>query len=336
MDKNGQRTRKSLCYPEPLVFFPLQEPHKRTFIILHGRGSNAQKLGPELLATPIVTKPAAASSPHLATASQPTPKVAEDESDPVTLRTAFPYAKFIFPTASVRRATIYKRAPIHQWFNNWILPKDPTAPGADENEDFQIEGLRETTLYLHGILRQEIAALDRGAHDVVLGGLSQGCAAALVALLMWEGERLGACFVMCGWLPFGETLRRVASGTSETDATQEDDDDDLFERGDDVEQHEELERAQRAIAHLREVLELPRDRPSLDLSTVQKTPILLCHGIKDEKVNVRLGRAAYQALITLGAEQVFWREYEGLGHWYSSEMLGDIASFLETQLAIKS
>ena len=80
-----------LSYPEPLIVSPLQK-HKQTWIILHGRGSNALKFGPELLGTTI--------------------------PEYVNLNQAFPNSKFIFPTAAPRRATIYKRSIIHQWFDN--------------------------------------------------------------------------------------------------------------------------------------------------------------------------------------------------------------------------
>lgn len=72
-----------------------------------------------------------------------------------------------------------------------------------------IDGLRETTAYLHTLIREEIALLRAaggGSRDIVLGGLSQGCAASLVAAALWDGEEwpLGAVVGMCGWLPFVE------------------------------------------------------------------------------------------------------------------------------------
>lgn len=57
-----------------------------------------------------------------------------------------------------------------------------------------LETHKETWIMLHG----------RGsnAQNVILGGLSQGCAAALIATLLWDGEPLAAAFGMCGWLPY--------------------------------------------------------------------------------------------------------------------------------------
>ena len=167
-------------YPKPLIIPPL-ETHRETWIILHGRGSNAQKFGLELLAMPI---------PGHGTLAQ-----------------AFPHAKFIFPTASQRRATIYKRSLITQWFDNWSL-QTPT-----HREELQIEGLRETSAFIHGLLREEIAIV--GASNVVLGGLSQGCAAALIATLLWDGEPLAPVFGMCGWLPYRGHMQEIAETTAE-------------------------------------------------------------------------------------------------------------------------
>ncbi len=42
---------------------------------------------------------------------------------------------------------------------------------------------------LHRLLEREVREV--GGRNVVLGGLSQGCAAALVAGLLWRGEGFG-------------------------------------------------------------------------------------------------------------------------------------------------
>lgn len=128
----------SSVYPEPLVTSPTLE-HRHTFIILHGRGSNAEEFGPGLLQTLVSPKQ--------------------------TFVDAFPHAKFVFPTASKRRAMAFNRSVLNQWFDNDSLQTP------DERIEWQIEGLRETTTYIHAILRQEIDIV--GHDNVVLGGLSQ-------------------------------------------------------------------------------------------------------------------------------------------------------------------
>lgn len=60
---------------------------------------------------------------------------------------------------------------------------------------------------LHRLLEREVREV--GGEHVVLGGLSQGCAAALVAGLLWRGEALGAVVGLCGWLPLAGRLMEV-------------------------------------------------------------------------------------------------------------------------------
>lgn len=195
-------TKPQTPFPPPLIIPPLHLPHKQTFILLHGRGSNASKFGPVLLTTPF---PPPTPSPLSQTPSSP----------PQTLATAFPHAKFIFPTAPYRRATIYKRTLITQWFDNWHLdfppsdsdPLDITTntpqrpPRPAKNDWMMIDGLRETTAHLHALVREEVALLrpagGRGARDIVLGGISQGCAASLVAAALWGC--VGGCLLWRGW-----------------------------------------------------------------------------------------------------------------------------------------
>ena len=55
-------------------------------------------------------------------------------------------------------------------------------------------------MLIHDLLRREIETV--GAENVFLGGLGQGCAAGLIALMMRKGrEPLGGFVGMCEWLP---------------------------------------------------------------------------------------------------------------------------------------
>ena len=60
----------------------------------------------------------------------------------------------------------------------------------------------------------------------------------------------------------------------------------------------------------------------------QRVPIFLGHGVEDEKVPTELGREAASFLQSMDAS-LEWHEYEGLGHWYSSEMLKDLTGSLK-------
>lgn len=317
-------------YPEPLVFEPLQQPHLQTFIFLHGRGSWAEELGPELLRAPIrVPEPGLVPGAHgngddsSANATKKTPRA---EEAIVTLQTAFPHARFVFPTAARRRATIYKRALTRQWFDSWKLD-----PPATDREELQVGGLRETTGYLQQLLRAEILLVPGGARNVVLGGLSQGCAASLVALLLWEGEELGAAVGMCGRLPFAEGLMGVI-----LDKKSEEEDCEVLgfdpfaadsRGGDEASGGAADNPAERAVAWLSEQLGLPAPRLTRARLPVQNIPIFLGHGARDEKVSIELGRRASECLGELAAG-VCWKEYDDLGHWYSGDVLKDLVLFL--------
>jgi predicted esterase len=307
--------------PILLVIAPRSLPHKQTFILLHGRGSSGEKFGPALLETPI---PLPSSD---STATKSTTNV-------LTLASAFPHARFVFPTAARRRATVYGRAHTRQWFDNWKLD-----PPATDREELQVPGLGETTAYLHGLLRAEIAAVPGGrAADVVLGGLSQGCAAALV---LWEGEEpLGVFVGMCGWLPFAARLdEQLVLAGSDQDAVknrgeeEEDVDDDMFDpfERDDPAEEAELDPPTRAVNWLKEEIQIFSAVPS---SSTRRgpgaTPVFLGHGVEDDRVSVVLGRHASACLSKMGTD-ASWREYEGLGHWYSGDMLRDMVEFVHAK-----
>lgn len=182
-------------FPELLVIQSHLD-HRQTLIILHGRGSTASKFAPPLLAT----------------------KTPSGE----TLETAFPHAKIIFPTASRNRATIYKRSYTHQWFDNWHLED------YEQRQDLQREGLKKSVLYVHALLRDEIKLV--GKENVVLWGLSQGCATSLAALLTWYDESFAAMVGMCGWLPFAGLMRDIAQedGSDPSDDPFGDEGEDVF------------------------------------------------------------------------------------------------------------
>lgn len=281
------REKVSSLYLEPLVIAPALE-HRHTFIILHGRGSNAAEFGPDLLQTSV--------------------------SSSKTFKDAFPHAKFLFPTASKRRAITFNRSVINQWFDNGSLQTP------DERVDLQIEGLRETSNYIHTILKQEINIV--GQENVVLGGLSQGCAATLISLLTWDGEPLSAAFGMCGWLPFRKQMDDIAQSISlSRNNAYDEGQDDLFGTAN---ASKDLNPTTEAAAFLLEELDMPTLRPTL---AFQRIPWFLGHGDMDWKVPIELGEDAANCLRGLGVS-VDWNEYAKLGHWYSTSMLADLVEFL--------
>ncbi|KAJ5950037.1 Phospholipase/carboxylesterase/thioesterase [Penicillium verhagenii] len=353
--------RKS--YPAPLVIPPVRNEHTHTIIALHGRGSNAERFGREILAS-------------------------------ANLQYRLPTVKFVFPTASKRRSTILKRVPINQWYDNYSLDD----PG--ERTDLQIEGLCETAEFLRELINKEAHILGAGGYrKVILWGLSQGCAAGIFTVLGGWGDIstaniIGAFVGMSGWLPFEQHLKEIlrfdddselAGDTSRHESQSDDHDgddqdissdedlerdewsdseleDDLFHQpgqpNDDfnpfMEEEEEAEipLTVQAINYIRDILDLPmlstdeessslspptlstdKEPPSPSNLCQLQIPIFIGHGAEDPKVSVRLGEKMTQVLSKGLGLDVTWKSYEGLGHWYRAEdEIQDILQFLKTRV----
>lgn len=292
---------RSTTYPSSLIVPPLLEPHKNTFIVLHGRGSNAEKFSGPLLSHPVTT-PSASAAPQT-----------------IPFQERFPNVKFVFPTASSRRATAFNRSIIHQWYD--ILPSPSNLPEAlspSHPDRVERRGLGESAVYLHNLIREEAKELDGDFGRVVVMGLSQGCATMLAAIISWEGPKLGAVVGMCGWLP----MREGVIDTIALDRPQ-DEDADVFDRH--IESRSDSTKLEIAAGYMREELGIAHAKDChLGL---KNTPVFLGHGVDDEKVPRRLGAEAADILHAMEVEVTF-RSYENLGHWYSSNMLSDIDVFI--------
>jgi predicted esterase len=168
---------KAIPYTEEAMIYPPTQEHRQTFIVLHGRGSWAKKFGPSFLAS---TK----------------------------LQEEFPHAKIIFPTAPQTRASTYDDWKVHQWFDTWHLTTDPDE--RIDNETRMVGGLWASCPFICNLLKQEIEII--GRENVVLWGVTQGCAISLASLLTWESEPFAAVVGMCGWLPLGNHIWAIANG----------------------------------------------------------------------------------------------------------------------------
>lgn len=196
--------------------------------------------------------------------------------------------------------------------------------------------------YLHEVLREEINLVPGGARNIVFGGLSQGCAAALVSLLLWEGDKLGAAVGMCGWLPFADRMLEQVTGSmgnfaadAEDQINEAEDDFDPFDRDDDDRGSARgvaLGTTAPAVSWLRDELQLERVTLSDKTPIFQGLPIFLGHGVEDDRVSIILGRRASQCLAELKG-RVCWNEYKGLGHWYSGDMLRSLIDFIYKEMA---
>jgi predicted esterase len=213
-----------------------------------------------------------------------------------------------------------------QWFDNWKL----TAP--DERPEWMVEGLRESAAFVQGIVREEVRKV--GYENVVLGGLSQGCAAILTTMILNSGETINrdrevsdtlpvAFFGMCGWLPFAKVIEEElglnATRDNEGGAGNETD---IFERN----QGRDTEKMH--LGMIRRLLRSKLDLPTPDGERDVMRPVFIGHGDLDDRVSVNLGRQAAMCLEGMGLN-VRWKEYELLGHWYSDDMLRDILMFLQ-------
>ncbi|RYP39671.1 hypothetical protein DL767_002052 [Monosporascus sp. MG133] len=246
--------------------------HTHTIILLHGISSNGEKFGRELLETGTT-------------------------SGGRTLPQLLPGARFIFPTAKRRRSSAFKRALLTQWFDIARLP-DPAY-----RQETQLQGLAESALGVSELLRLEMASIS--PQNIILGGISQGCAMALSLLLVLDH-------------PLGGYI----------------DEDNPFAAEDgDIEPHADqqlslADPAVKAKAFERDLLCLPPLPSRAKETTACSTPIYLGHGDADEKKPYALGKAAARTMRAAGYE-VSWKLYPGLGHWYKvPDQIDDIVEFI--------
>lgn len=255
-------------------------------------------------------------------------------------------------------------------------------------EDLMIEGLSKSVEFIHALLRKEIESV--GAPNVVLWGLSQGCATSLTALLTWDGEAFGAVVGICGWLPFDSLLGTAVEDkpgnvTTKAGANSVDQITAILESTNNSEQavaqkppsvcghcNTAFSSRSQLFKHLKICDKIPECHyceekfPSKDLliehlevrcpsydpalpprgvtflrrkldmrdkngMVFQNIPVFLGHGTKDDRVDIKLGQEAMRCLESVGCD-VRMREYEGLGHWTSPEMMSDIFAFLKEKL----
>ena len=150
--------------------------------------------------------------------------------------------------------------------------------------------------------------------------------------MLWQEKPFGAVVGMCGYLPFRKCmLDQIQESQSEDiDGNAEfveGGDEDVFERS--SEEHEMKSRLELAIDWLREELQVnaARTGDSNNPST-RAIPVFMGHGIEDDKVPIERGRMAADLLRHVDVD-VEWKQYEGLGHWYSEAMLRDVVHFLQ-------
>lgn len=266
--------------------------HSHSVILLHGLSSNGESFGTEFLETGVT-------------------------STGKTLPQLLPGARWIFPTAKRRRSTAFGRAMLTQWFDIVRLP-DP-----EYRRETQLQGLSESVLEIRELIQQEMSKVP--PENIIIGGLSQGCAMSLSVLLSLE-HRLGGLVGMSGYLPFRSEIEDAMKVTTETD------EDDPFATTDDDSDDKPADPEVRAIVFERDLLCLdPLPRPTRE-TTASLTPVFLGHGNMDEKKPIEQGEAAARAMRAAGYK-VQWKSYTDLGHWYKiPDEIDDIANFIQFQV----
>lgn len=63
-----------------------------------------------------------------------------------------------------------------------------------------------------------------GKENMVLWGLSQGCATSLASLLVWDGEPFAGIVGICEWLPYANEMLRIAGDKRGGNNDKEEDD----------------------------------------------------------------------------------------------------------------
>lgn len=287
----------------PLITIPpASSTHRSTIIFLHGRGQTAEYFHKSLLSTAV--------------------------KGHKTFRDALPHAKFVFPTAPLMRATKYRRSLIHQWYD-----------GSGDWEPEALGNMRDSVEYIHGLVREEIRVLGGDASKLVLAGFSQGCAMALTSFLLWEGDAFGAIVGMSGFMPLNSHMTELLEGAGLDDG----DSADGFVFGSDSssDPDEPLDQdsgadtpIRQAIKALKEEVELPDSASASPLSFLE-TPVFLGHGTEDPEVEYRHGHLSANLLEKMGINAQF-HTYEKLQHCLSTDMLTDVASFLNNVVKFSS
>jgi lysophospholipase-2 len=144
--------------------------HTHTVIFLHGRGSDAQTFASELFES--------------------------QDSSSAFFTDLVPSLKWVFPLAPKSYSTSEKEE-LHQWFDMSSVQRP------QENPDVQREGLWNNVAHILQIVGDEAEMV--GTENVILAGISQGCATAIFTLLA-SGLHVGGFVGLCGWLPLAEEI----------------------------------------------------------------------------------------------------------------------------------
>ena len=156
---------------EPVYIVQPTQPHSHTTILLHGKESTAAEFAPEFFES--------------------------QASDGRTFPEIFPSIKWVFPQAKLRPSLRFETEDCSMWFDMWSV-ENPS-----ERPELQKAGLEESIAQILSVVREEAKTV--GLEKIVLGGISQGCATAIKALLSSDLKLAGFVGV-ASWLPADEKV----------------------------------------------------------------------------------------------------------------------------------
>jgi len=159
------------------VIKPIKK-HTHTFILLHGRDSNATEFATDFFES--------------------------QASDDRTLPEIFPNYKWVLPTSALRNSARFE-TEMSQWFDVWSV-EDP-----EEQKELQVQGLKESIAFIMDVIHQETKFVPMEC--IILGGISQGCATAIYALMATRVQ-MGGFIGLCSWLPFSKEINDIATGSA--------------------------------------------------------------------------------------------------------------------------
>lgn len=169
-----------------------------------------------------------------------------------------------------------------------------------------IPGLQESVEQITDLIKEEAKTVP--LDHIILGGISQGCATAVLTLLS-SGLRLGGLVGLCSWLPFEKKIRQTPAGFSKDN--------------NEISRH-----IQSILGTKSEADDLETSLACMSIQSVSKTPIFLAHARDDETVPFSMGVTLQKGIQDLGFD-VVWKEYEDGGHWiHPTRGVDDITGFL--------
>lgn len=164
----------STTSPQQPHIIPATSAHTHTIIFLHGRGSDAETFAEELFVS--------------------------RTADGQYFTTRCPGLKWVFPCAPKSHSAL-DQEEVHQWFNMSSVQRP------QEDVEVQRPGLWESVAALRQVMEEEAQRVG-GMQNIILAGISQGCATAIFTLLT-SGWGVGGFVGLAGWLPLVEEMRDV-------------------------------------------------------------------------------------------------------------------------------